>query len=395
MALAQEDPYDWRSELDIPDSADDDTQSDFEWSNWDSDDWEEKFEEDYEHYYNSEESKQLRDQAYDQATDQGFDMPQRKDNYTYDPEKDKIIREKERDYIKRLNRWIDNIQDEMTEVGKDVVLDLLYKELEPVLKGLKQKNSALLAAILPQMGGVPVHDPAEDYVKENHEGKHNFKYWVKLAAENIMQSLFRKNAEGKYELQREKVELLKQVGIIRFLKMCATDWEVMQSFTLEVPDEVLDYARTLQDIYRSGTATFQAGKELYREIQLLDTELNIPAQLDQLRSLSKDIATNKLTIAEMVSKRRQLLALTYRQLATRYQQYGDDLNRQLKQEQQLKLSDAERIKALQIAGDYLDESLCLKAKAEALMTESYQPAKDIKAAYVARQALYKKLDDLY
>lgn len=390
---AQDDPFDWRSEMDTL-HLNDDVLPDFEWSNWGSEDWEEKFIEKYNHYYQSKEQKQLLDQAYQQATDQGFDMPQRHDDYTYDPEREKKVKEDETDYIQRLGDWVENMEDELTETGMDLALELLYQQLEPMLKILKQKNAALLDIIIPQMKGVPVHDPIEDNVKENQEGKQNFKYWVKLAAENIMQSLFKKNAEGKYELQREKIALLKQVGMIRFLKMSAIDWEIMQSITLEVPDEVLGYARTLQDIYQSGTATFQAGRELYRELSTLNTELNIPAQLSQLKSLSKDIANNKLTVVEMVSKRKQLLALTYRQLAVRYQQYGEDLNRQLKQEETLRMTDTERIKALRIASDYLHESLRLQAKAEQLMADSFTYS-EAKENLVHQQTIYNKLNRLY
>lgn len=187
----------------------------------------------------------------------------------------------------------------------------------------------------------------------------------------MLHNLFKKNVQGKYELQRERIELLKQVGMIRFLKLSVMDWEIIQSFTLAVPDEMLSYAQVLQEVYESGKATFQAGKALYQQVNMLDTELNIPGQWEQLEALSFDIATNQLTIAEIVSKRRKLLALTYRELAQRYRQYGDELHQKLKEKDQLKMNDAERIKALQMTGRYLEQSISLQAKAQQLLTSSY------------------------
>lgn len=55
--------------------------------------------------------------------------------------------------------------------------------------------------------------------------------------------------------------------------MSVMDWEIMQTLALEVPDEILSYAQALQDVYESGKATFQAGKELYQQVNMLDTEL--------------------------------------------------------------------------------------------------------------------------
>lgn len=393
---AQDDPFDWLSETDIA-NPDDDPLPDFDWSTWQQEDWEKTYIEDYKHYYQQKEANKILHEAYLSANEQGIRMPQRYNGYTYDPEQEELYLETELEYSNRLEDWIENLEseyrpDELTEAGIDMALDILYLELEPILKVLKEKNAAILDQIIPEMGGIPVWDPVEDNMKENQEGKKNFQYWVKMAAESVLQNLFQKNAEGKYELQREKIELLKQVGMIRFLKMCIMDWEIMQSFTLEVPDEILSYAQTLQDVYESGKATFQAGKALYQQVNMLDTELNIPAQWEQLKALSTDIATNRLTIAEMVNKRKKILALTYRELAQRYQQYGEDLNQQLKEKDQLKMNEAERIKALQIANAYFDQSFRLQAKAEALLSESYKnSATANKDHYMVQQAIYERL----
>ncbi len=378
------------------DEIDGDGLDDFGWKDWGQSDWEDHFKDDYKHYYIKKNANKVRNQAYDLANEQGIEMPQRYGSLTYDPQEDTIYFESDDEYADQLNEFLEGLEDEVTEIGKDLALELLYTQLEPVLKVLKKKNAALLDIILPRAPGVPVIDPAEKAVKEKQEGKQNFKYWVKLAAENIMQNIFKKNAEGKYELQRDKIELLKQVGIVRFLKMSAMDWEMMQSFTLEVPDEVLDYAHSIQDIYQSGKTTFQAGKDLYRELTTFDTELLIPDKLDQLKDLTHKIATNQLTMTEMAGRRKKVLALTYRQLAKRYQQYADDLHDKLNEENQLKMSEAERIKASQIAQEYLSESMRLAAKAEELLSSSYQASNTVeKDKYVQQYAVFKKLENMY
>ncbi|MEQ9438070.1 MAG: hypothetical protein RIG62_03445, partial [Cyclobacteriaceae bacterium] len=196
---------------------------------------------------------------------------------------------------------------------------------------------------------------------------HNFTYWVKLAAENVMQNLFKQNAEGKWELQRENVRLLKEVGIIRFLKMSVLDWELAHALELEIPDELLRYTEGIQDIYQSGKSTFEAGKQLYQEISTLDTELPLPRSLGQLQEIATHTIINQFTLHEMVKKRQKVLALTYKQLADRYQEYGQDLNEKLQQDEALRMTDGERMKAHQIAQNYLQQSVELKAHAEQLM----------------------------
>ncbi|MEK6480919.1 hypothetical protein WJR50_25480 [Catalinimonas sp. 4WD22] len=393
----QSNPFDWLPE-DGKDTSNlgDSLLSDFDWSDWQGKDWEKAFKDDYKHFYSKEGADEMVYQAYQYANEQDITMPQHQEGITYDREAEEVYFESEADYYDRLNVWTENLNDELTQTGVDAALSVLYTELEPMLKALKEQNSALLDKILPQGKGIPVMDPLEKRAKKKQEGKKNFKYWVKLAAENVMQTLFKKNAEGKYELQREKIELLKQVGIIRFLKMSAMDWEIMQSMALEVPDEILSYAHSLQEVYQSGEATFHAGIDLYRQINLLDTELNIPVQYDHFRELSTNMATNRLTLVEMANKRKKMLALTYRELAQRYRRYGENLNQKLKDKDELRMDDAERINTAEIASAYLRESLQLQSKAERLLSDSFTNSDALmKDNYVQQKALFRRLEDYF
>ncbi|MDF9801311.1 hypothetical protein OKW21_006620 [Catalinimonas alkaloidigena] len=393
----QSNPFNWLPEdgkdtLNLSDSL----LEDFDWSDWQGKDWEKAFKDEYKHYYSKEGVDDMMNQAYQYANEQDITMPQHQGGITFDKEEEELLFESESDYYDRLNAWTENLNDELTQTGVDAALNILYTELEPMLKALKEKNSALLDKVIPQGRGIPVLDPLEKRAKKKQEGKKNFKYWVKLAAENVMQTLFKKNAEGKYELQREKIELLKQVGIIRFLKMSAMDWEIMQSLALEVPDEMLSYAHALQEIYQSGKATFHAGKDLYRQINLLDTELNIPVQYDQFQTLSTNMATNRLTLVEMANKRKKMLALAYRELAQRYRRYGEDLNQKLKDKDKLRMDDAERINTAEIANAYFHESLQLQSKAERLLSDSFiNSVALMKDNYVKQKALFRRLEDYF
>ena len=368
-----EDPYDWTPYTEEPGFFDEaDPTDDFDWEDKSKSDWKDEFKE-YEEYYEEDEAVKIRNQAYQLAEDEGINMPQRYGPFTYDPESDKAILENDNDYVKRLYGFLENLEDELTGVGYDLALELLYIKLQPLLKVLKEKNAAILEAIIPEFGGVPVWDPVEEEQKETQEGKKNFKYWVKLAAENIMQELFKKNAKGKWELQEENVRLLKEVGIVRYLKMASTDWELAKALELEVPDEILSYASGLQAVYQSGKSTYEAGKELYREVSTLDTELPLPTSFNQLKEIGTNMVANQVTMQAMVKKRQKVLALTYKQLAERYQEYGQDLNDKLQQDDVLKMTDGERLKAHQIAQQYLQESVRMKEHAEQLLDMHRRP----------------------
>ena len=368
------DPFDWRSEL-KDENFDDkkDPLEEYEWKNWSEKDWEDEYKEDYQDYYKKKEAQKILGEAYQQAQEQGIKMPQRHGPLTYDPKTNEVYFESDEDYQDQLNDFLDGLEDELTEFGKDAALEALYLALEPTLKALKKKNSAILDAVIPRGSGVPVWDPAEEEVKENEEGKKNFKYWIKLAAENVMQNLFKKNAEGKWELQRSNVEQLKEVGIIRFLKMSVLDWELATALELEVPDAIMDYSETLKGIYTSGKSTFEAGKELYQEVSALDTELALPTSLDQLKEIGGNLLLSQMTMQEMVKKRQKVLALAYQELADRYQEYAEDLNDKLLEDNVLKMTDGERLKAHDIVQSYLQQSIQLKAHAEELLDMHQRP----------------------
>lgn len=364
---AYSDPFNWRPEdLDEPDFDEEDPVNEFDWRDWSKGDWKDQFSE-YEDYYKSDKAQKIRQQSYQQAEKEGINMPQRHGPLTYDPQTGEVTLETEEEYVDKLNEYLDGLEDELTDVAKDAALEALYLALEPLLKALKEKNSTILDAVIPRFGGVPVWDPVEENQKEKREGGRNFKYWVKLAAENVMQNLFKKNAEGKWEIQRENVRLLKEVGVVRYLKMSVLDWELAQALELELPDEILDYADGLRAVYQSGKSTFEVGKELYQEVATLDTELPLPTSFDQLKEITVSTVTNQLTMRAMITKRQKVLALTYKQLAERYEQYADDLNDKLRADDVLRMTDGERLKAHHIAQNYLQQSLQLKAHAERLL----------------------------
>lgn len=58
------------------------------------------------------------------------------------------------------------------------------------------------------------------------------------------------------------------------------------------------------------------------------------------------------------------------------------------------MNDAERIKALQIANEYLNESIRLQAKAEQLLSTSYEDSNE-KDRYVEQQVLLRNLNNYY
>lgn len=385
-------PFDWLKEIDETEFDEEGAEQNIDQRDWKKGDWQDQFKE-HEELYNEKNAIEKRAEAYQLALQEEINMPQRYGQLTYDPESENVYIESDQAYTDRLNGFLETLEDELSEEAKNLALEALYAALEPVLTALKEKNAAILDAIIPPMGGVPAYDPVEENVKEKREGKRNFTYWIKLAAENVMQNIFKKNAEGKYELQREQLRLLQQVGVVRYLKMTFIDWELAQSFGLEVPDELLSYASAVRDIYTSAQATVGAGKALYQSVTSLDTDLNIPTSFAELKDDAAAIFANKLTTQEMVNTRRKLLAKTYQQLAARYREYGEDLNLQSQRNEFMKMSDSDRVRVAEIAQEYLNESLRLQAKAEDLvkvsLTASGPQDKDVLIQYYQR---YQKFD---
>ncbi len=385
-------PFDWLKEIDETEFDEEGAEHHIDQRDWKKGDWQDQFKE-HEALYNEKNATEKRAEAYQLALQEGINMPQRYGQLTYDPESENVYIESDQAYTDRLHGFLETLEDELSEEAKILALEALYVALEPVLTALKAKNAAILEAIIPPMGGVPAYDPVEENVKEKREGKRNFTYWIKLAAENVMQNIFKKNAEGKYELQREQLQLLQQVGVVRYLKMTLTDWELAQSFGLEVPDELLSYASAVRDIYTSAQATVGAGKALYQSLTALDTDLDIPTSFAELKDDAAAIFANKLTTQEMVNTRRKLLAKTYQQLAVRYRDYGEDLNHQSQRNEFMKMSDSDRIRVAEIAQEYLSESLRLQAKAEDLVKVSLSASgpqdKDVLIEYYQR---YQKVD---
>ena len=387
-----ENPFDWLKEIEDVELDEGDAGNFIDQQDWKESDWRDQFK-DYEELYEKKNASEKQAEAYQLAQDQGINMPQRFGPVTFDPETGELILEDDEEYAKRLNDFLGNLNDELTSVGFNLALELLYAKLLPLLKVLKEKNAAILKTLIPNFGGVITYDPVEEDTKEDKEGKRNFKYWVKLAAENILQNIFKENAEGKYELQREQLQLLQQVGVVRYLKMTLMDWELAQSIGLELPDEILSYASVVHDIYSSAQATVGAGKALYQSVTSLDTDLNIPTSLEELKEDAANIFANKLTTQEMVNTRRKLLAKTYQQLAARYREYGEDLNRQSKLNEFLKMSDSDRVRVSAIAQEYFNESLRLQAKSEDLVKASLVSAgPQNKDEVIQYYQLYRKFD---
>ncbi|MGK7393311.1 MAG: hypothetical protein ACNS62_02020, partial [Candidatus Cyclobacteriaceae bacterium M3_2C_046] len=60
-------------------------------------------------------------------------------------------------------------------------------------------------------------------------------------------------------------------------------------------------------------------------------------------------------VQEMVSQRKNQLALTYKELAEKYRLEAEDLQGKLHQPDQLKMTEGERQQALQMVDQYLQE----------------------------------------
>ncbi len=398
-----EQPFDWQQEIAQEEQEEQEEQEadeeggigDFEWSSWDEDQWKDKFKENKK-LYQDKEALEQRLAAYRQAQQQGVNMPQRYGPITYDPAKDAAYFQSDQEYYIELASFLNEFEDEITDKAKDLALDALYKLLEPKLKVLQDKYAKVLDKVLPESKGVPTYDPLEEVSKKKSEGNKNFKYWVKLGAENIFQHIFKKNAEGKWELQREQLALLQQVGVVKYLKMTLMDWELAQSFALAFPDEVLSYAEALQDVYHASEATFTAGKALYQQITQLDSEWGLPTSLTELKDNALQTGLNQLTTAEMVNTRRRYLSKTYRQLAQRYEQYAQDLQEKLDKEDYFKMTEGERIQAHGIASEYLAESLRLYQHAEDLLSDNLKSSSLLgKDALLNEHARFQKLKSYY
>ena len=373
-----------------PDTIDEDS---FDWTHWDFQDWEKQIDKDK---YRKKNIYKTYNQAEQYAKDEGIDMPIRKGIYTYLPDADTFLLESTADYIGRLSHWVDDyLSKDAGKVILDAGLALLYQQIEPIVAAFAKQNEKYLKKTLPPGEGVLTWDfiIRKPITRKAEESE---KSWVRIIAEEMINDMVEKNADGTYSIQRENLEYMKQVGIINYLKMSVLNWELVRAIELEVPKEVLDYATMVKTIYNEGKGLVDESKSLYRQLHDWDLQTAIPEDYRQWKALSEGVFENKMTLNEMALKRKKQLALTYQQLSGQYKEDAIDLKARILSDDELKMSDSERTKALQIVEEYLQEAIRLKAKADQMLQESIDPVfLDSKHKVAGIYSVYQTLQQQY
>ena len=118
-------------------------------------------------------------------------------------------------------------------------------------------------------------------------------------AEKILSDLIKENADGTYRLQQENLALLKQVGVVQYLQMTLLDWHVARSLELAVPEQMLQYAGALKQIYNDVEEIGQQAEMLYQQVTAYNplSSLKQPLPFDPKRQ--KEIRQNQLVLLEV------------------------------------------------------------------------------------------------
>lgn len=279
------------------------------------------------------------------------------------------IRQENMDAV--LEELAEEITDDLLDSFEEEVLEQLLEEVG-VARYLDKVYEQVLKAALPRPGGIPMLDVGMEPAIKKGKTPHNLKSMLRLAVEKWVNQQWKKQVAGIYGLQRDELEYQKKVGMVALLKMAALDYEHFLSLEIMVPEEVLNYAVQVRQIYRSAEESLLKGKALYTELNTLTTGMEIPRKLEQLEALEASNREAKTTSWELINQRRKILALAYLQLAERAREKGEDLRQSIQQEGHLKMSHGERLKALQLVNAYLEDHFRYKEKADELLRASLE-----------------------
>lgn len=348
---------------------------------------EEEIAEQYQGFYDPLIAKQIRMQAYQYGKAQDLDAP------VYESQRGGVGQESEEAFFRQMESWTQNLEDELGELGVDAGISLLYAQIEPLLDKLKETHRQLLTHLLPSMGGVPANDPLLKNRIDQEKEERNFKIWVRTVAEAIFHELFQKDALGKYQLQRANLRQLHEVGLFRYLKIRLIAWEQARVLELPLAEELLDLDVNLKTLYQQFKDHSASSAGLFQALRPIALDGPPPADWRQYQSRLLAGQQNSLLLNEMVQQRAKQLALTYRGLSERYLLQAREINEKLLVPYEMKLNDAQRLKAHQMAFELTLRASTLSSKAAHLLTESYQPSS--KEKITQWHSLYVKTKTMY
>ena len=363
------------------------------WLDWNYNQWQKQVEKDH---YQKKQADDAQEKAYQYGRQYEVFVPIRKGGYTYLPEEKTLVEETTVEYMERMLAWVDEQLDEdLQQVIIDASLAWLYQQIEPVVAAFAEQNEEMLDKLLPKGQGVISWDfIIRSPIKKKAERSQQ--QWVRLVAEKILSDLVKENADGTYRLQRENLALLRQVGFVQYLQMTLLDWHLARSFELAVPEQMLQYAGALKQIYEEVEDIGQQADMLYQQVTSYDPLSSLPHSLPFNPARQKEIRQNQLVQQEVASQRQKQLALVYKQLAQRNMEDAQDLKEKLDQPDYFKMSEAERAQAIVIVDEYLQEAYLLQAKAEKMLQSSSTIAHKNQKTQVAQfYQLYQKINQQY
>jgi hypothetical protein len=330
----------------LPDSTD------FFWQEQ-QDFWEELLNNpDYRDYYKGNSPEQIMQEALEYARKNGVD-PNHVEEF--------------------LGELADDISDQFLDQVGEEVLNRLMEEIG-LTRALDKAYEQALKAALPKGIGIPVHDPGMKPAITEANTAQNLKVMLKHAIEKWLNQQWDKQSTAIYRLQRGDLEYRKNAGITALLQMADLRDEHFLSLEINIPEQVLDYAVQVRQIYESAEASLDKGKDLYAVLNITATELKIPQGIAEMTLLKASTEESRLSSWDLINQRRKSLALAYLQLAERSQEKAEDLHQAIKKEGHFKMTDADRLKAQDIINAYLEDHFRYKEKADKLLMESLQNA---------------------
>lgn len=265
----------------------------------------------------------------------------------------------------------EDITDNLLDSFEEEVLERLMQEIG-IANYLDEVYQKLLKSSLPKGEGIPVIDVGMGPSIKKGNTQHNLKVMVKMAVERWLTQEWEKQVKAIYGIQREDLEYRKRVGIVGLLQMADLEYEHFLSLEIMLPEQLLNYAHQLRQIYLSVDESLAKGNRLYNEFNITATDLEIPEKIETLYLLKEGSEKAKTSSWELINQRRKALAMAYLQMAERAQKKAVDLQQTIKTDAYLKMSDGDRLKAQQIVNSYMADSFHYKEKADLLLQASLQ-----------------------
>lgn len=179
------------------------------------------------------------------------------------------------------------------------------------------------------------------------------------------------------ELQFAIQEALKKVESVKDLQWGNIDFFLKKIVALsDDPDDYISnipYCDRLKQLYTQIDKPMDFGQEMYSLLVSLDTEVPYPEEWAVLNQKMFEESISHFAFLEFADKRKVHIALVYQQLSDIKVLKAAEISDVLITAEKFSMTEADRIRILKYADEYVQESYRLKLKADRLINELQNP----------------------